>query len=274
MASPSKAGAALTALREDLVGDVFAPGDPGYDEARAVFNSMIDRRPAVIAQCADEDDVVRAVRFGRGTWTCTSRCGAAGTAWRAWRSTTAAWWSTCGTCARSASIRTAEAVRVAGGATIGDLDRACRPHGLATTGGRASTTGVGGFVLGGGSGWLDRGAGWPSTTCSASSSSPPTASGSTRTPTRTRSCSGACTAVAATSASRPRSPCGSMSCPSSPSRCSCTCRSSAPRSVRTFRRADRLRPRTRRAAPCCISPARPRSSYRRTWSARSCAVRC
>ena len=65
MASPSKAGAALAALREDLVGDVFAPGDVGYDEARAVFNALIDRRPAVITQCVDEADVVRAVRFGR-----------------------------------------------------------------------------------------------------------------------------------------------------------------------------------------------------------------
>lgn len=44
MASLSKAGAALTALREDLVGDVFAPGDPGYEDARTVFNAMIDRR--------------------------------------------------------------------------------------------------------------------------------------------------------------------------------------------------------------------------------------
>lgn len=65
MASPSTAGAALTALREELVGDVFAPGDPGFDENRTVFNAMIDRRPAVIAQCVSEDDVVRAVRFGR-----------------------------------------------------------------------------------------------------------------------------------------------------------------------------------------------------------------
>ncbi|MGW4157903.1 FAD-binding oxidoreductase, partial [Micromonospora chersina] len=65
MASPSKAGAALAALREELVGDVFAPSDAGYDEARTVFNAMIDKRPAVIAQCANEDDVVRAVRFGR-----------------------------------------------------------------------------------------------------------------------------------------------------------------------------------------------------------------
>ncbi|MEU1259770.1 FAD-binding oxidoreductase [Streptomyces chartreusis] len=155
MASPSKAGAALAALREDLVGDVFAPSDAGYDEARAVFNAMIDRRPAVIAQCVDEDDVVRAVRFGRDLDLNIAVRGGGH--------------SVAGTAVndgglvvdlrhmRAVSVDpAAEAVRVAGGATMSDLDRACQPHALATTGGRASTTGVGGFVLGGGTGWLDR----------------------------------------------------------------------------------------------------------------------
>ncbi|MGW4758930.1 FAD-binding protein [Streptomyces chartreusis] len=155
MASPSKAGAALAALREDLVGDVFAPSDAGYDEARTVFNAMIDRRPAVIAQCVDENDVVRAVRFGRDLDLNIAVRGGGH--------------SVAGTAVndgglvvdlrhmRAVSIDpAAEAVRVAGGATMSDLDRACQPHALATTGGRASTTGVGGFVLGGGTGWLDR----------------------------------------------------------------------------------------------------------------------
>ncbi|MGW0876926.1 FAD-binding oxidoreductase [Streptomyces sp. NPDC002740] len=155
MASPSKAGAALTALREELVGDVFAPEDPGYDEARAVFNSMIDRRPAVIAQCVDESDVVRSVRFARDLdLPVAVRGGGHSVAGMA-----------LGDGALVVDLRhmravtvdpAAEAVRVAGGATMSDLDRACQPHGLATTGGRASTTGVGGFVLGGGTGWLDR----------------------------------------------------------------------------------------------------------------------
>ncbi|MFF4051448.1 FAD-binding oxidoreductase [Streptomyces chartreusis] len=155
MASPSKAGAALAALREDLVGDVFAPSDAGYDEARTVFNAMIDRRPAVIAQCVDENDVVRAVRFGRDLDLNIAVRGGGH--------------SVAGTAVndgglvvdlrhmRAVSVDpAAEAVRVAGGATMSDLDRACQPHALATTGGRASTTGVGGFVLGGGTGWLDR----------------------------------------------------------------------------------------------------------------------
>ncbi|MFI7292263.1 FAD-binding protein [Streptomyces sp. NPDC050121] len=155
MASPSKAGAALAALREDLVGDVFAPGDAGYDETRAVFNAMIDRRPAVIAQCVDESDVVRAVRFARDLdLHIAVRGGGHSVAGQA-----------LGDGAVVVDLRhmravmvdpADEAVRVAGGALMADLDRACRPHGLATTGGRASTTGVGGFVLGGGTGWLDR----------------------------------------------------------------------------------------------------------------------
>ncbi|MEU3787071.1 FAD-binding oxidoreductase [Streptomyces sp900129855] len=155
MASSSKAGAALAALREDLVGDVFAPGDTGYDETRAVFNAMIDRRPAVIAQCVDESDVVRAVRFARDLdLHIAVRGGGHSVAGQA-----------LGDGAVVVDLRhmravmvdpADEAVRVAGGALMTDLDRACQPHGLATTGGRASTTGVGGFVLGGGTGWLDR----------------------------------------------------------------------------------------------------------------------
>ncbi|TXS45648.1 FAD-binding oxidoreductase [Streptomyces sp. uw30] len=155
MASPSKAGAALAALREDLVGDVFAPDDPGYDEARTVFNVMIDRRPAVIAQCVDEDDVVRAVRFGRDLDLHIAVRGGG-------HSVSGMAVNDAGLVVDLRHMRAvsvdpaAEAVRVAGGATMSDLDRACQPHALATTGGRASTTGVGGFVLGGGSGWLDR----------------------------------------------------------------------------------------------------------------------
>jgi FAD/FMN-containing dehydrogenase len=155
MASPSKAGTALAALREDLVGDVFAPQDPGYDDARTVFNAMIDRRPAVIAQCVDEDDIVRTVRFARDLdLPIAVRGGGHSVAGMA-----------LGDGAVVVDLRhmravrvdpVARTVRVAGGATMSDLDRACEPHGLATTGGRASTTGVGGFVLGGGTGWLDR----------------------------------------------------------------------------------------------------------------------
>ncbi|CAM5227235.1 FAD-binding oxidoreductase [Streptomyces aurantiogriseus] len=155
MASRSKAGAALAALREDLSGDVFAPADPGYDEARTVHNGMIDRRPAVIAQCVDEADVVRSVRFARDLDLHVAvRGGGHSVAGMALNDN--------GLVVDLRHLRAvtvdpaAEAVRLAGGATMSDLDRATQPYGLATTGGRASTTGVGGFVLGGGTGWLDR----------------------------------------------------------------------------------------------------------------------
>ncbi|MET9088188.1 FAD-binding oxidoreductase [Streptomyces sp. NPDC004237] len=155
MAAASKAHAALGVLREDLVGDVFAPGDPGYDNARGVFNGMIDRHPAVIAQCADDSDVVRAVRFGREL--------DLKVAVRGGGHSVAGWATADG--ALVVDLRrmhevtvdpAAEAVRVQGGVTIGQLDRATRPYALATTGSRASGTGVCGCVLGGGSGWLDR----------------------------------------------------------------------------------------------------------------------
>ncbi|EFL31157.1 FAD linked oxidase domain-containing protein [Streptomyces viridochromogenes DSM 40736] len=155
MAPLWKAGAALAALREELSGDVFAPDDAGYDEARAVFNGMIDRRPAVIAQCADADDVVRAVRFARELDLPVAVRGGGH--------------SVAGMAVNDGGVvvdlrrmhavtvdPAAQAVRVAGGATMSHLDRATEPYKLATTGGRVSTTGVGGFVLGGGTGWLDR----------------------------------------------------------------------------------------------------------------------
>ncbi|MGW5849486.1 FAD-binding oxidoreductase [Streptomyces sp. NPDC055254] len=151
----SKAGAALTALREDLAGDVFTPDDPGYDGARSVFNAMIDRRPAVIAQCAGTEDVVTAVRFARDLDLKIAVRGGGH--------------SVAGMSLNDGGLvvdlrrmhevtvhPAAGAAHVGGGATMSHLDRACQPYGLATTGGRASTTGVGGFVLGGGSGWLDR----------------------------------------------------------------------------------------------------------------------
>ena len=57
--------AALVELRRDFTGEIIVPDDPAYDEARTIFNAMIDRRPGVIAQCADVNDVVRAVHFAR-----------------------------------------------------------------------------------------------------------------------------------------------------------------------------------------------------------------
>lgn len=155
MAPTSKAGTALTALREDLSGTVFTPDDAGYDEARTVFNAMVDRRPAVIARCESEADVVTAVRFARELDLPIAVRGGGH--------------SVAGMSLNDGGLvidmrrmhevtvhPAAKAVRVCGGAVMSHLDRACQPYALATTGGRVSTTGVAGFVLGGGSGWLDR----------------------------------------------------------------------------------------------------------------------
>lgn len=155
MAPLSKAGAALAALRADLAGDVFAPDDPGYDEARTIFNAMIDRRPAVIAQCEGEADVARSVRFARELDLKIAVRGGGH--------------SVSGMSLNDGGLVVdlrrmhkvtvhpgSETVRIEGGALMTHLDHATQPYGLATTGGRVSTTGVGGFVLGGGNGWLDR----------------------------------------------------------------------------------------------------------------------
>ncbi|MGW2017576.1 FAD-binding oxidoreductase [Streptomyces sp. NPDC001927] len=146
---------ALAGLREDLAGEVFVAGDPGYDEARKIHNGMIDRRPAVIAQCATSEDVANAVLFGRETGLPIAVRGGGH--------------SVAGTCVVDdglvVDLRRMHAVvadpehltaRVEGGATMSHLDHATQPFHLATTGGRVSTTGVGGFTLGGGSGWLER----------------------------------------------------------------------------------------------------------------------
>jgi FAD/FMN-containing dehydrogenase len=145
----------LADFRAGFTGNILLPDDPEYDEARSVFNSMIDRRPGIIAQCDNVEDVAKAIRFGREQQLeIAVRGGGHGVAGTA---------LTDGgividlrrmhTVTVDPQTRTA---KVGGGATVRHLDRATQPYGLATTGGRVSTTGMGGFTLGGGSGWLDR----------------------------------------------------------------------------------------------------------------------
>ncbi|MFC4497889.1 FAD-binding oxidoreductase [Streptomyces ovatisporus] len=155
MSSRTLDGTALESLRTTFTGTLLTPGEPGYEDSRTLFNAMIDRRPALIAQCRTEDDVAAAIGFGRQMdWEIAVRGGGHGVA---------------GTCTTQGGLMVdlrhlntvsvdpaTRTARVGGGATMADLDAATQPHRLATTGGRVSTTGVGGFLLGGGSGWLDR----------------------------------------------------------------------------------------------------------------------
>jgi len=144
---------AITTLRDSIRGSVVGPGDAGYDGARAVWNAMIDRRPAVIVRAADTADVVSAVTFaGMHGLPVSVRGGAHNVAGHA-----------VGEGALMIDLSAMRDVRVdperrrawvAGGATWGDVDRAAQEFGLATPGGLISETGVGGLTLSGGIGWL------------------------------------------------------------------------------------------------------------------------
>lgn len=147
--------AAVKELEDGFQGRVIVPRDAGYDQARALFNAMIDKRPAVIAQCAGADDVAAAVGFGRETGLPTAvRAGGHSVAGMSTVDD--------GLVIDVRNMKTIEldpaerTVRCGAGLTWGELDAATQEHGLATTGGRVSTTGVAGFTLGGGSGWLER----------------------------------------------------------------------------------------------------------------------
>jgi FAD/FMN-containing dehydrogenase len=150
MASDEKA---VNTLREQLSGEVVAPGGPGYEQARRVHNGMIDRRPALIARCRGTADVQAAVRFGREHGhEIAVRGGGHNVAGNA----------VCdgGLAIDLSTMRgvhvdvRARRARAQGGATWGDYNRETQLHGLASTGGVVSTTGVAGLTLGGGLGWL------------------------------------------------------------------------------------------------------------------------
>jgi FAD/FMN-containing dehydrogenase len=136
-------------------GQLLVPGDDGYDDCRAVWNAMVDRRPRMIARCSSVGDVVAAVRTARELGLQIGvRCGGH---------------SVLGLAVPDdgfmIDLTPMGAVRVdpqvgrawvQGGALLGALDVAAQAHGLATTAGNVSHTGVGGLTLGGGMGWLAR----------------------------------------------------------------------------------------------------------------------
>ena len=144
---------AIESLRAAMRGAVLVPGDEGYDDARSVWNAMIDRRPALIAQCKGVADVIDAVNFARDHGLPISiRGGAHNVAGHA----------VCddGVMIDLSAMRSvrvdadARTACVEGGATWGDVDRETQAFGLATPGGLISDTGVAGLTLSGGIGWL------------------------------------------------------------------------------------------------------------------------
>jgi FAD/FMN-containing dehydrogenase len=148
-------GADADALAASLSGRVLTAADDDYDTARRIWNGTIDRRPALIARCLDEADVRAALRFaGDHRMLVSVRAGGHHIAGNA-VAEGGLMIDLSGMRAVSvdAGKRTAT---VAGGALLGDFDRAAQAHGLATPLGINSTTGVAGLTLGGGFGWLTR----------------------------------------------------------------------------------------------------------------------
>ncbi|HEX2196020.1 MAG TPA: FAD-binding oxidoreductase [Actinomycetota bacterium] len=155
-----KAGAGIApdrfaTLRSRFRGALLGPGEEGYDEARRVWNGAIDRRPALIARCAGADDVALAVRFAREEDLLVSVKGGGHAV---------AGHAVCDDglmidLSLMKAVRVdpaARTARAAGGLLWAELDRATQPHGLATTGGVISHTGIAGLTLGGGLGHLMR----------------------------------------------------------------------------------------------------------------------
>lgn len=142
-------------LRQEMAGQVLTSDDPGYDEARAIYNAMIDKRPAVIARCHSVSDVVSALEAGRraGLPIAIRGGGHNGPGLGTVEGGLVIDLSPMHTVEVDAERRRA---RVGGGATWGQVDAATHAHGLATPSGIISTTGVGGLTLGGGHGYLSR----------------------------------------------------------------------------------------------------------------------
>jgi FAD/FMN-containing dehydrogenase len=140
-------------VRTSFTGDLITPADPGYEQARQVHNGLIDKRPALIARCRTVPDIVDAVTIGREQATEISvRGGGHNVAGLA---------VTNG--GLMIDLAPMKGIRIdprrrtiwaQAGVTWKELNRAAACHGLATTGGVVSSTGIAGLTLGGGEGWL------------------------------------------------------------------------------------------------------------------------
>jgi FAD/FMN-containing dehydrogenase len=153
--TPVLGEATIQELREEVRGEILTPGDAGYLEACQIWNGLHDRRPALILRCTGAADVIAALRFARSSDLPVAVRGGGHSV---------AGFSTCdgGVVIDLSPMRTvrvdpsARRAFVGGGAVWADVDHETQAHGLATTGGLVSTTGVAGFTLGGGIGWLMR----------------------------------------------------------------------------------------------------------------------
>lgn len=153
--STDRAPAAASALRASLRGQVLVPEDPGYEQARRIWNATADRMPALIARCANATDVQRALGFALDNDLPVAVRGGGHSL---------AGFSTCDGgvvidlgLMRSVTVEPkARVARAEPGVTIAEFDRATQEWGLATTLGIVSTTGIAGLTLGGGLGWLMR----------------------------------------------------------------------------------------------------------------------
>jgi FAD/FMN-containing dehydrogenase len=153
MTALSPVSAAVGELRPTFAGRLLLPADAGYDEARKVHNGLIDKRPALIAQCRGLADIVDAIRFARTQkLEVAVRGGGHNVAGRA---------TIDGGVVIDLSLMKgihidpkARTARAQGGLTWKEFNRETQLHGLATTGGVVSTTGIAGLTLGGGLGWL------------------------------------------------------------------------------------------------------------------------
>jgi FAD/FMN-containing dehydrogenase len=147
--------ATLKEFEEGLHGELVARGDTGYDEARALWNGAHDAHPALIARCLDADDVRHAIGFARSEGLEVAVRGG-GHSIPGFSSVEGGLMIDLSLMKSIEVDPQARTARVGAGVTWAELDAATQEHGLAVTGGLVSSTGVAGFTLGGGIGWLMR----------------------------------------------------------------------------------------------------------------------